>query len=90
MKIKMKEKLAQKLYGVKKMNNDKEKELKAVRVTITYYGVGKTIEQATADAWNSISNDNNFQMAKVDEEEMDVEEGNWDSDYLDSLTEDDE
>jgi len=68
--------------------NNKEKDLKAVRVTITYYGVGKTIEQATADAWNSISNDNNFQMAKVDEEEMDVEEGNWDSDFLDSLTED--
>ena len=90
MKTKMKEKLAQKPYGVKKMNNDKEKELKAVKVTITYYGVGKTIKQATADAWNSISNDNNFQMAKVDEEEMDVEEGNWDSDFLDSLTEDDE
>jgi len=72
------------------MNNDKEKDLKAVKVTITYYGVGKTIKQATADAWNSISNDNNFQMAIVDEKEMDVEEGNWDPYFLESLTEDDE
>jgi hypothetical protein len=74
----------------KPMNNDKEKDLKAVKVTITYYGVGKTIKQATADAWNSISNDNNFQMAIVDEKEMDVEEGNWDPYFLESLTEDDE
>jgi hypothetical protein len=72
------------------MNNDKEKELKAIKVTITYYGVGKTIEQATADAWNSISNDNNFQRANVDEEEVDVEEGNWDSTFLDFITEEEE
>jgi len=89
MKTKMKEKLAQKQYGVKKMNN-KQKDLKAIKVTITYYGVGKTIEQATADAWNSISNDNNFQRANVDEEEVDVEEGNWDSTFLDFITEEEE
>jgi hypothetical protein len=85
MKTKMKEKLVQKLYGVKKMNNDKEKDLKAVRITITYYGVGKTIEQATADAWNDISNDRNFQTAYIEEEECDVEETNFDSVYLDDL-----
>jgi hypothetical protein len=86
MKIKMKEKLAQKLYGVKKMNNDKEKEvLKAVRITITYYGVGSDLKEATADAWNDISNDRNFQAAYIEEEECDVEETNFDSLYLDDL-----
>lgn len=69
---------------------NKEKDLKAIKVTITYYGVGKTIQEATADAWNSISNDNNFQIARVEEEEVDVEEGNWDPFFLDLITEDDE
>jgi hypothetical protein len=62
--------------------NDK---LKAIRITITYYGVGFDLKEAKANAWNDISNDRNFQIGYIKQEECDVDETNFDSTYLDSF-----
>ena len=64
--------------------NDK---LKAIKITITYYGVGCDLQEAKRDAWNDISNDRNLQMAYIEEEECQVEEANFDSTYLADLME---
>ena len=64
-----------------------KKTLKAVKITITYYGVGFDLKEATADAWNDISNDRNFQSAYIEQEECNVEEANFDQTYIDSILE---
>lgn len=69
------------------MNNDKD--LVAVKITITYYGVGKTAAAAYADAWNSANNDMYHQTAKIEETEVDITETNFDDYYLKQLREDD-
>ena len=65
------------------------KKLYAVRVTITYDGVGTSLRQAQADVKNTISNDNNFYRARVEEKEIDIEETNFDPDYLKEISEED-
>ena len=65
------------------------KKLYAVRVTITYDGVGTSPEQADKDVWNTISNDSMFQQAKVESTDIDVEDTSFDPDYLKQLTEED-
>jgi hypothetical protein len=64
--------------------NDK---LKAIKITITYYGVGCDLQEAKRDAWNDISNDRNLQIAYIEEEECQVEETNFDPSYLEDLME---
>lgn len=58
--------------------NDK---LKAVKITITYYGAGKTLASAKADAWNTISNDDNFSSGDVNETECDFYDTGFDEDW---------
>jgi hypothetical protein len=65
------------------------KKLYAVRVTITYDGVGTSPEQALKDAWNTISNDAMFRQAQVEEKEIDVEETSFDPAYLKEISEED-
>ena len=65
------------------------KKLYAVRVTITYDGVGTSLRQAQADVKNTISNDSNFYRARVEEKEIDIEETNFDPDYLKEISEED-
>jgi hypothetical protein len=65
------------------------KKLYAVRVTITYDGVGTSLRQAQADVKNTISNDSNFYRAQVEEKEIDIEETNFDPDYLKEISEED-
>lgn len=65
------------------------KKLYAVRVTITYDGVGTSLRQAQADVKNTISNDNNFYRARVEEKEIDVEETSFDPAYLKEISEED-
>jgi hypothetical protein len=60
--------------------------IKAVKITITYYGVGLTKDQAIANAWNDISNDNNFNVGIIDEQECDIEQTNFDNWYLDQIS----
>jgi hypothetical protein len=64
-----------------------KKTLKAVKITITYYGVGLTKEQASNDAWYEINEDRFYKIGKVEEEECDLEETNFDETYLDSILE---
>jgi hypothetical protein len=66
---------------------NKYDKLKAVRITLTYYGVGLTIEQAKADAWNDVYNDRDFQIAAKDVDPCDVEEANFSEEYLNTLIE---
>jgi hypothetical protein len=65
------------------------KKLYAVRVTITYDGVGTSLRQAQADVKNTISNDSNFYRAQVEEKEIDIEETNFDPYYLKQISEED-
>lgn len=65
------------------MNNDKD--LVAVKITITYYGVGKTPAEAYGDAWNSANNDMYHQRARIEEKEIDIAETNFDDSYLEEL-----
>ncbi len=65
------------------------KKLYAVRVTITYDGVGTSLRQAQADVQNTISNDSHFYRAQVEEKEIDIEETNFDPDYLKEISEED-
>jgi hypothetical protein len=65
------------------------KKLYAVRVTITYDGVGTSLRQAQADVKNTISNDSHFYRARVEEKEIDIEETNFDPDYLKEISEED-
>lgn len=65
------------------------KKLYAVRVTITYDGVGTSLDQAWKDAWNTIGNDPMFKGADLKEEEIDIEETNFDPSYLKELSEED-
>lgn len=65
------------------------KKLYAVRVTITYDGVGTSPEQAAKDVWNTISNDSMFYRSRVEEKEIDIEETNFDPDYLKQISEED-
>lgn len=65
------------------------KKLYAVRVTITYDGVGTSLRQARADVKNTISNDSNFYRAQVQEKEIDVEETSFDPAYLEEISEGD-
>lgn len=65
------------------------KKLYAVRVTITYEGVGTSLRQARADVKNTISNDSNFYRAQVQEKEIDVEETSFDPAYLKEISEGD-
>jgi hypothetical protein len=62
--------------------NDK---LKAVKITITYYGVGLSKDEAIFNAWNDISNDRDYQIGKVVETDCEVDEANFDPLYLDIL-----
>jgi hypothetical protein len=63
--------------------NDK---IKAVKITITYYGVGLTKDQAIANAWNDISNDNNFNVGIIDEQECELGDTNINPFYLDKMS----
>ena len=65
------------------------KKLYAVRVTITYDGVGTSLRQARADVKNTISNDSNFYRARVEEKEIDVSETSFDPGYLKEISEED-
>ena len=67
-------------------NNINDK-LKAIKISITYYGVGNDLKEAKGDAWNDISNDRNFQRAYIEEDECNLEETNFDSSYLQDLVE---
>jgi hypothetical protein len=69
-----------------KLKNSKK--LVALRITITYDGVGFTKEQALGDIWNTISNDTNFTNALINYEDVKIEDTNFDADYLKSLMED--
>jgi hypothetical protein len=62
--------------------NDK---LKAVKITITYYGVGFTKDQAVSNAWNDISNDRDFQIAIIDTDDCELEDTNITEDFINQL-----
>lgn len=63
------------------------KKLYAVRVTITYDGVGTSPEQAVSDAWNTINNDSMFQLANIETRPVDIEDTNFDTNYLIEISE---
>lgn len=65
------------------------KKLYAVRVTITYDGVGTSPEQAAKDVWNTISNDSMFQQARIENTPIDVSETSFDPAYLQEISEED-
>ena len=69
---------------------EKNKKLKAVRITITYDGVGLTLKQAIKDVWNVISNDRDFQNANINKKEIDIEETSFDPSYLKELEDNNE
>jgi hypothetical protein len=63
-----------------------EKTLKAVKITITYYGVGLTKEQASNNAWSEANNDILFlQKGSINETTCSVDETNFDPYYLASI-----